>query len=262
MKGIFFTDIDGTLIDHYTYSFEKSLEGVNLLKERGIPLIPVSSKTYDEISVLMRELDLHNPFVFENGCGIAWPDVEGYRYETSGPGIQELRSLLPIIGEYTGAEIIALADFIPGDICRLTGLSMEKAKLSLKRKASLPFIVEGRNLLSDEEISALGGILESNGALVTKGGRFNHLLPAGSGKGEAVKKITGYYCDCTEFPVTGAAGDSLNDLPMLRAVDRAYLVRKPDGSHITGWSGLNVTENAGPAGFTEAVKDYIYNMMV
>lgn len=262
MKGIFFTDIDGTLLDHDTYSFDDSVEGVNLLKERGIPLVPVSSKTYDEICSLMNELELSSPFVFENGCGIAYPDVKGYRFETARAGIQSLRELLPVIRDYTGEDILPLADLAPDEICRLTGLSIEKALLALKRKASLPFILEARSLLTDEEIAGLGESLSAHGAILTKGGRFNHLLPAGSGKGEGIKKIIEFYYDCIEYPLTGAAGDSLNDLPMLRAVDRGYLVRKPDGTHVKESSGLNVTVNKGPAGFTEAVKDYLDYIMV
>jgi len=65
-----------------------------------------------------------------------------------------------------------------------------------------------------------------------------------------------------EYPLTGAAGDSLNDLPMLRAVRKGYLVRKPDGSHIKEAEGLHITEKTGPAGFTEAVKDYLDYIMV
>jgi len=257
MKGIFFTDIDGTLVDHYTYSFAESLKGINLLKARGVPLVPVSSKTFDEICSLMMELDLATPFVFENGCGIAYPGINGYRYETAGDGINFLRGLLPVIENHTGKKAFPLADISPENICNLTGLSMEKALLALKRKSSLPFILEGRNLLSDEEISGLKGVLSESGAILTKGGRFNHLLPAGTGKGEAVKKIVDFYYDCIEYPLTGAAGDSLNDLEMLRAVKKGYIVRKPDGSHINEAEGLHVTESSGPAGFTEAVKDFI-----
>lgn len=262
MKGIFFTDIDGTLVDHYTYSFKESLEGINLLKSRGVPLVPVSSKTYDEICLLMKELVLETPFVFENGCGLAFPDINRYRYEIAGGGINLLREIIPLVEKFTGEKVLPLADLSPEEICSLTGLSMDKVLLALKRKASLPFILDGRNLLSDEEISALGETLSAHGAMLTKGGRFNHLLPSGTGKGEAVKKIIDFYCDCMEYPFTGAAGDSLNDLPMLRAVKKGYLVKKPDGSHIKETDGLHVTVNSGPAGFTEAVKDYLDYIMV
>ncbi len=262
MKGIFFTDIDGTLIDHNTYSFDESVEGVNLLKERGIPLVPVSSKTFDEISALMEELSLSSPFVFENGCGIAYPDGSGYRIEISGSGIEPLRDVVPLIEEYTGLKVIPLANLSAEDICIYTGLSVERSLLSLKRKGSLPFILDGRNLLTDEEINNLKDTVASHGAVLTKGGRFNHLLPAGAGKGEAVRRIIEFYNAGDESTLTGAAGDSINDLSMVRAVDRGYLVRRHDGSLINGGAGLHVTSGIGPQGFTEAVKDYLNNIMV
>ncbi len=38
---IVFSDLDGTILDHKTYSFDEALEGIRLLKERGVPLVPV-----------------------------------------------------------------------------------------------------------------------------------------------------------------------------------------------------------------------------
>jgi mannosyl-3-phosphoglycerate phosphatase len=38
-KIVVFTDLDGTLLDYYTYSFEKAMPALQLLKEREIPLI-------------------------------------------------------------------------------------------------------------------------------------------------------------------------------------------------------------------------------
>lgn len=262
MKGIFFTDVDGTLIDHHTYSFDESIEGINLLRNRGVPLIPVSSKTFEEISELMAELELPYPFVFENGCGTAYPGVSGYSCEIQGAGAVFLREFIPVVEKSTGARVILLPDLAAEEISRITGLTLEKAVLALKRRGSLPFIIDGRALLSDEEISNLNTLLAPRGVLLTKGGRFNHLLPLSAGKGGAVKRIVEYYSDCIEHPVTGAAGDSLNDIPMLNAVDIGYVVRKPDGSFIGGTEGLRITEASGPAGFTEAVKDYLDNIMV
>ncbi|MCP4726565.1 MAG: HAD hydrolase family protein, partial [bacterium] len=73
MKAVF-SDLDGTILDFNTYSYDEAREGMNLLKERGIPLIPVSSKTLIEMKGLHRELQLSFPFVFENGGGIAFPE--------------------------------------------------------------------------------------------------------------------------------------------------------------------------------------------
>ena len=44
-----FTDLDGTLLDHETYSFELALPAIDVLKEKNIPLIFCTSKTRAEI---------------------------------------------------------------------------------------------------------------------------------------------------------------------------------------------------------------------
>lgn len=53
---IVFTDLDGTLLDHNTYSYTEASEGMQLLNENDIPLILVSSKTYSEIKELHQDL--------------------------------------------------------------------------------------------------------------------------------------------------------------------------------------------------------------
>jgi len=262
IKGIFFTDIDGTLLDHDTYSYDESKEGVMLLAENRIPLIPVSSKTFAEISLLMDELNLRGPFVFENGCGIAYPGNSDYSIETVGISPENLREFIPVIEKFTGEKVFPLADLSTEDICRLTGLSMEKAVLAKQRIASLPFISGNRRLLAENEIRGLNEIIMERGAVLTKGARFNHLIPAGSGKGVAVKKIIEFYNTDNDSFTTASAGDSYNDLPMFDETDYAYLVRKKDGRSLDSDVKALVTRGIGPAGFTEAVKDYLKKITV
>ena len=75
-KLIIFTDLDGTLLDHYTYSFDAALPALKLLKEKNIPLIICSSKTKREIEYYREKLDNRHPFISENGGGIFIP--KGY----------------------------------------------------------------------------------------------------------------------------------------------------------------------------------------
>ena len=42
------TDLDGTLLDPSTYSFEAATEALKVLRERGIPLVLVSSNPIEE----------------------------------------------------------------------------------------------------------------------------------------------------------------------------------------------------------------------
>lgn len=259
MKYIFFTDVDGTLIDHNNYSYDLSLEGIDLLKKKQIPLVIVSSKTYDEIIPLLKELDMFYPFAFENGAGIAYPSEDKWIFslELKGTGVQGLADFLPGLERISGKNLKGMNSLSVGEIVEYTGLGLNAAALSKKRMATLPFIVENGNLFTDPEISVFNGILKKYNLIITRGGRFNHLIPADSGKGEAVKKIIEFYTGkFNDEIITAAAGDSLNDITMFESADYAYVVRKPDGSCMNFKAG-KVMKSIGPAGFTEAVNDLL-----
>ena len=259
MKAIFFTDIDGTLIDHNNYCHDGSIPGMELLREKSIPLIGVSSKTFDEMTVLMTRLHLKYSFGFENGTGIAYYSEESgeYKLELTGPGVDTLAAFMPELERLTGKNLKSILSLSKFEIADMAGLDLNSAILSKNRLTTLPFIELENNLLTDSEISDLNGALLEYNFMVTKGGRFNHLIPSGSGKGEAVKKIIEFYKNKFRVEIiAGAAGDSLNDVPMLEAVDYSYVIRKPDGSFMNYMSG-KIMNSSGPAGFTEAVNDFI-----
>jgi len=259
MKAIFFTDIDGTLIDHNNYCHDESLRGIDLLRENSIPLISVSSKTFDEMSLLMGRLNLNYPFAFENGSGIAYPseDGENFNLELNGPGVEELIRFLPDLEIFAERSLRDISSFTDKELADFTGLDIHSASLAKKRMTTLPFVVNEYELLPDSEIKNLNIILEQYNYHITKGGRFNHLIPADSGKGYAVKKIIEFYKGKFKDEIqTAAAGDSLNDIPMLESVDYSYVIRKPGGDFMNFMNG-KIMNSAGPAGFSEAVNDFL-----
>ena len=69
---IVFSDLDGTLLDN-RYEFDEAEDGLNILRERNIPLILCSSKTRLEIEELRLRLKNNEPFVAENGGAIFIP---------------------------------------------------------------------------------------------------------------------------------------------------------------------------------------------
>ncbi len=256
---IFFTDLDGTLIDHYTYSPEGALEGIELLKERGIPLVPVTSKTFDEVYEIMDLLNLRNDFIFENGAGIGiYSGKEGFDFTLNSPGIDYLMGFVPLVSGFFGCELILLNFVSAQELDRLTGLGLKRSEMALKRKGSIFFTPRNNPSPEEAEIDALNRSLAPEGVKITKGGRFYHLVPLHCGKGEGVKKIIEFYrvkYDCE--PVTAAAGDSLNDLDMLKVVDYSYVVKKPDSTWLKTDFPVIKTEGEGPYGFSEAVKDFL-----
>ena len=72
-QPIIFTDLDGTLLDHYSYSFEAAIPMLGKLEDLGIPVIPITSKTFAEVSRLRDQLNNRHPFIVENGAAIAIP---------------------------------------------------------------------------------------------------------------------------------------------------------------------------------------------
>ena len=71
MKIVVFSDLDATLLDAETYSWRSAEEAIDALKKREAAIILVTSKTLSEVVLLHEELGLEDPFIFENGGGIA-----------------------------------------------------------------------------------------------------------------------------------------------------------------------------------------------
>ena len=101
-----FTDLDGTLIDHDTYSWGAAEEAIDRLKSEGIPIIPCTSKTRTEIDFYRTRIGLKDPFISENGGAIFIPEgcfdfsfeydkgLEGYRIIELGMPYRDLRRAL------------------------------------------------------------------------------------------------------------------------------------------------------------------------
>ncbi len=251
---IVFTDLDGTLLDHHDYSHERSMPGLALLRDSGIPLVLVSSKTAAEMEALRRELDLAGPFVCENGGGIVFPAEPGKdaRIEAMGLSAAELAARARLLEHAIGAKARLLTDMPLDEIAARTGLDRTAAALARERSFTVPFLTADGSTVDLGEANRL---LAQEGLAVTRGGRFYHLGTAGVDKGRAVMRIREHYRPAaggSEIVTTGL-GDSENDLAMLKAVDRPVLVRKPDGSVIETDLEVMVTERRGPEGFTEAI---------
>ena len=70
IKNIIFSDLDGTLLDHFTYQSIAASETLQQLQHANIPVILNTSKTFAELSIIREDLDLDTPFIIENGAAI------------------------------------------------------------------------------------------------------------------------------------------------------------------------------------------------
>jgi mannosyl-3-phosphoglycerate phosphatase len=263
MKQVIFTDLDGTLLDLATYSYERSLEGVNRLKRSGIPIIFCSAKTRTEQEVYRNKIGIFHPFIVENGGAVLIP--QGYLpfsfdYHKSvdellaielGKPYKEIRQLLVKVREGGNFHFRGFGDMTAEEVARESDLDIEAAKLAKQREYSetVKFDVTG-----EEVDKALGKIRES-GLNWTHGGRFYDVM-GDNDKGKAVAILGDLYRKLWGQIETIGLGDSLNDLPMLSAVDIPILVQKRDYT----WENVNLprlrkVEGIGPEGWSRAIEE-------
>jgi mannosyl-3-phosphoglycerate phosphatase len=260
---VLFTDLDGTLLDSTTYSFEPARPALRKLKDLGIPLIICSSKTRLEIERYRQEFDSLDPFVAENGggifipkgyfpVGIAGPETRieergDYEVISLGTAYPALRQAVEQLRR-EGFRMKGFGDMAPEEVAQITGLTLVEAALARERDFDEPFVLEG-----PADFEALQEHIERLGLRLTKGALY-HILGEND-KGKAVAILSDFYRRARGSIVTIGLGDSLNDASMLERVDYPVLLQRPDGSHDPGISLPNLirAEGAGPSGWNKAI---------
>lgn len=260
-----FTDLDGTLLDCETGSFEPATPGLQWLKEMDIPLILCSSKTLTEIEWLREQIGNRHPFVSENGGGIfvsvgyfdegvlarrGFERREGYLALRFGASYADLRKALVELRE-EGFDLRGFGDMTAREVAEITGLDLRGARMAKDREFDEPFLFRG----DAAALQCLLGAIQEKGMRCTEG-RFLHLL-GDTDKGRAVRTLVDLYRDRWTAVRTVAIGDSPMDLPMLEAVDLPILVQRSDGLHAPGIHMPNLVkaEGIGPRGWNRAVRD-------
>ncbi|HEY0664480.1 MAG TPA: DUF4147 domain-containing protein [Gallionella sp.] len=257
-KTIIITDLDGTLLDAARYSFEPALPALKLVRASGIPLILCSSKTRAEMEVVRTQLGNDHPFIVENGGGLFIPqgyftdtpgaaDCGGYRLVAFGTPYAEIRRGFIALRDALGARVRGFGDMTADEVSALTGLGLEDARRAQQRDFDEPFVFD-----SVPDAGFLRGIAQAG--LNWTEGRLFHLMGSHD-KGRAVSLLKSLYVKHCGATLSIGLGDSLNDLPLLQAVDRPVLVRRDDGGRDARIAVpcLIETQRPGPAGWNEVV---------
>lgn len=261
MKQIVFTDLDGTLLDSRTYSYEKSLAAIDRLKEIGIPIIFCSAKTRAEQETYRRELGLSHPFIVENGGAIFIPQAyfpfpfDHHKVVNDLVTIElaiphsRVRKLLARLSKENDFRFKGFGDMSAVEVAEITGLNLEFARLAKKREYDEPVEFDS----SGKDVSEFLAKLGQAGLNCSHGGRLYHVM-GGGGKGKAVEILGGLYRKMWGEIRTIGLGNGLNDLPMLAQVDIPILVQKRDHN----WEDINLprlrkVQGVGPEGWSKAI---------
>lgn len=238
---VFFSDLDGTLLDHHSYSWEAARPGLEAAAAQGCPVILVSSKTRAEMEPLHRAMGLAaHPYISENGGAIHLPDGSAIRL---GAPYQELTEALARAAVRSGARLRGFSRMTVDEVAGRTGLPLEIARLAHQREHDEPFVIESGSA------EAVARAIRELGYEHTEGGRFHHIL-RGSDKARAVEILKARY----PGERTVGLGDGWNDAGFLAVCGRAWLIpSKHTAALREKLAAARVASQPGPAGWAGAV---------
>lgn len=219
-----FTDLDGTLLDHDSYSFEAARPALDLLKARDIPLILASSKTEAEMRPIAETIGISYPMIVENGAGVVGLGEVGTHpdWHSSSP-YSHLRSFLRELPKELRSCFSGFGDWDVDRVAAETGLPPAAAERAKARQFSEPGHFSGTALQKAEFVARL----DAAGFTAVQGGRFFTLMPRTS-KAERMADVMAFYRQQFGEPVRCVAlGDAPNDLAMLEAADCGIIVANP-----------------------------------
>tara|TARA_R110002049_G_scaffold152106_3_gene316003 strand:- start:21301 stop:22179 length:879 start_codon:yes stop_codon:yes gene_type:complete len=273
IQPVIFTDMDGSLLDHATYSHAEADELLDWLRSRQIPVIPVTSKTRAEVLVLRKQLKNDYPFVVENGAAIFSPlgyfkhdisdviESDSYFLKAFVNPRTHWQSLLGSIGPHLNDAFVTFAQAGVSGVMEMTGLANSEARLASQREFGEPL----KWLGSSEQFELFNEYIVSHGGQLLRGGRFIH-LSGRCDKGLALRWLLAEYQQ--HYPgkkiVTIALGDSHNDTAMLEAADYAVVIRSPVHDYPKlkhdKQQHVYLTREEGPRGWVEGVTNVLNDL--
>jgi len=256
---IIFTDLDGTLLDHDTYSWQAARPALDRIRAAGIPLVLNSSKTAAEIESLRKELDNHEPYIVENSAAVVlpatWQGADEDKVVHFGASREVLLSVLQRLRE-DGASFLGFADMSVEQLVEYTGLAPDMAVRAQQRHGTEPLLWQG----SEEELKAFEAALAEENLRLVQGGRFFHVMGQFD-KADGARFLLGKYRERFGYkPVSIALGDSPNDQRLLESADIAVVIRGVNSDQVLLSARRHAMRSIkpGPAGWNDCVLNLLF----
>lgn len=244
---IVFTDLDGTLLDHESYSAAAAAPALARLTQANIPVILASSKTAVEMIAIRETLGLAQyPAIVENGAG-RLPAHQNT--ETPSGDYQKLRQILSGLDPQLRRGFTGFGDWDTAEIAKQTGLAPDQAELAGQRQFSEPGLWHG----TADALSRFLATLSAKGVCARQGGRFL-TLSFGASKADQMATLCAAYGAVRSI----ALGDAPNDIEMLQAADIAVVIANPHHASLPPLPRepdpcVLRPAAAGPAGWNDAI---------
>ena len=266
---VVFTDLDGSLLDHESYSFAPAAEALALLAAQGIPLVLCSSKTRAEIEILQQDLGVAHPFLSENGGALFLPrryfpflisdgrSIAGYQAIEFGLPYYRLVETLHRVASDLDIPVVGFSDMSTEEVAKDCKLPLMTARLAKLREYDEPFRILDSGLA---DRSRLFKALHRAGLRCTRGGRYHHLTGV-TDKGLGVRTLKSLYRQAWGKVVAVGLGDGLNDLSLLQEADIPIVVQNPANDAATRLlrkvPTARLTSLPGPQGWNETILEVV-----
>ncbi|MDX1981163.1 MAG: HAD-IIB family hydrolase [Bryobacteraceae bacterium] len=249
---LIFSDLDGTLLDKDTYSWQAARPALDRVRKLGIPLVLVSSKTRAEMEHWRAQIGNQDPFIVENGGAAYVPHEDGYRTLEWGTPYAMLCAALRAVESDCGCRLVGFHELTAAEIAELTELTLEQAEMARRREYDEPFLAGG--VCDPQKLEAAVAKL---GLRYSWGGRFPH-LHGNNDKAVAAAALIDLFRQRDSGVTTIGLGDAPNDLPLLRLVDQPVIIRSPHSAEMfQQLPNAMVTTQPGPAGWNRAVLELL-----
>lgn len=217
------TDVDGTLLDR-AGRYAMTREELASVSQR-LTIVLASSRTVLELSRNQRDLGLSGPVIAENGAIVALP----WRPSLADEGARELIGGREWCLVTLGSPASALREELRSAAVSLGVQYVEQPDRgnALDRRCSVLF--RPSQGTPTAELALLVEHLRVRGCSVASGGDWI-AVTRGADKGvglQVLVRLLVRHHELTSLPI--AVGDGDNDIPLLHAAARRYVIRDDDG---------------------------------
>ena len=206
-----------------TFQFDSIKDYIKSLVNKGVIIIPNSSKTEKEIENFIEELGINLPYISENGSSIHGLNLITSNFPDKLILSREKEELFKIfenkVPEKLKEKCFQISKMSKKEKENILGQKDENLKDALNRKYTLPFLFKG----DKNEKNRLLKILNSNSLTFQEGGRVSNLCD-NINKVKSMNRVIKILKKTEDKIKTIAVGDNFNDLEMLRNCDIPCLV--------------------------------------
>lgn len=251
-SAVLFSDVDGTLLDErgrYAVTPRQIREFASCVE-----LVLTSSRTIPELLEIQRDLDLHGPLIAENGALLSVPPGwrgmrAGIRRRIAGVDLRvvalgeraaRLRPVVRRCAARVGVRAVEQRDTLPDQ-----GRAIGRTHSILLKENAPP-----------RQWAAFQALLQGRGLDATHSGRWL-AITRGADKGAGVRFLLALAARRgAPFAVAAAVGNAENDVALLAAVERPFVIRNPRQGHDPALASLpraHLLQAVGIAGWPEAL---------